>query len=66
MNLIVLFLVLLGGLFVVGLIAAIFEQHKMHEVAADDEDDDYLEDQTTIVVSQEVPSVFDTFSSKKR
>ncbi len=65
MNRSVLFLLLLVGFFVIGFIAAISEQHKTHEEAIDDEDDECIDDQVTIVVSQEVPSIFDNFSSKK-
>lgn len=65
MNLIIMFLILLGGFFIIGLVAAVCEQHKSHDVPTDDEEDDYPDAQPRIVVSQEVPSVFDTFSSKK-
>ena len=50
--------------FIIGLFVAICEQHKTHGAVIEDEDNDQLDNQTTIVISQEVPSVFDTFSSK--
>ncbi len=65
MNLIAVVILLMIGFFVIGFVAAISEQHKMHEEASNDAEDDCLNDQTTIVISQEVPSVFDAFSSKK-
>lgn len=66
MNLITLFLFLVISFFVIGLIAAISIQHKRNEACNEREeaDDEGLDDRVAIVVSQEVPSVFDTLSGK--
>ncbi len=58
MDFIVYFLALLGGLLIIGTICAIAENHK------DDAEDD-REDPPRVVISQQVPSVFDTFKKKE-
>ncbi len=59
MQLIYTFLALLGGFLVIGTVAAvIIEQHP-------EEHEDKAEEVPRVVVSQKVPSVFDTFKRNK-
>lgn len=59
MNIIALFIALVGGFMIVGIIAAIFQ-------SKDTDDESQSEDcSSRVVISQEVPSVFDTFKRKE-
>ena len=60
MGLIGYFLALLIGFLVIGTIAAVAEDAKRR----DEPDEDKLEELPRVVVSQQVPSVFDTFKKK--
>lgn len=58
MNIITLFIALVGGFMVIGLVAA------MHQ-KKDAIDESHSEEHSShIVITQEVPSVFDTFKGK--
>lgn len=60
MNIITLFIALVGGFMIIGFIAAIFQNKE-----PDDEsrNEDYS---SQVVISQEVPSVFDAFNGKEK
>ena len=60
MQIIYTFLALLGGLMVVGTIIAVsFDRHR-------DETEDEPEELPRVIVTQKVPSVFDTFKGGKK
>lgn len=59
MKLIVIFAVLLGGFLIIGTIAAVhIDRHP-------EEHEDEPREAPRVVISQQVPSVFDTFKSDK-
>lgn len=59
MDLIVLFAVLFGGILMIGTIAAVhIDRHP-------EEHENEPEEPPRVVISQQVPSVFDTFDKKK-
>lgn len=59
MNLIILFIALVAGFMVIGLIVVLADKSKRKNEEAEDE-------YPRVVVSQEVSSVFDTFKGKKK
>lgn len=60
MNLLTLFIALVVGFLIIGFIAAVIDHHRDSEC---DENDEY---ESNIVISQQVPSVFDTFKGGKQ
>ena len=58
MNIITLFIALVGGFMILGFIAAIFQNK---DVDDESQSEDYS---SRVVISQEVPSAFDTFKGK--
>lgn len=59
MNIITLFITLVGGFMFIGIIAVIFHNKDIH-------DESQGEDcSSRVVISQEVPSVFDAFKGKE-
>ncbi len=58
MKLILIFAVLLGGFLIIGTVAAIAENRKEHR-------EDEPEELPRVVISQQVPSVFDAFKGDK-
>ena len=59
MNIITLFIALVGGFMIIGFIAAIFQNK---DTDGESQSEDYS---SRVVISQEVPSVFNTFKGKK-
>ena len=62
MNLIVLFIGLVVGFIIIGLIAVALQKNE-NQQSDDGNEDEYS---SHIVISQEVPSVFDSFGEKNR
>ena len=61
MELIGMFLSLLACFLIIGIAAAVHKERERHE----EPDEDDWEESPHIVISQQVPSVFDTFNGKK-